>query len=457
VNSRLPVTGCGDNDQVPLVWRGAALLILAALLGVTTYRAVTQSITHDEAVTLRDFVAGPFLGLFRHYDANNHVLYSLLARVSISLFGKAEWALRLPSLAAALLLSGALFALCRRLYGDTWWLPVSIAVAACNGYLLDFLSLARGYGLAIALFVTALALVTGERIRWIWTGLALGGAVAANLTLLFPAAALGVTLLFRHGRPALRCLFTGAVSCLVVVGGPMINAQRDNFYYGAASPWHSVASLVGGSVYHNVNDRSGPVMFGVAFASIVLAAVVISSLRDRDGFLFLLAGTIAGTLLLTSASHVLFALPLPFGRTGLCWILLFGLGLVALAHRFYPRAVLLAVLPLAACYNSWTVTSAADWEYDAGTKAIALRMGGLTRVAASWPLEPALNYYRERLGLAGLAPISRGINPRDCKDCDGYALFGDDLAIVQKKKLRVIYEDPIARSVLAVVSPSPQR
>ena len=76
---------------------------LAALWLVCLYRAVTQSIVHDEALTYQLYLAGPAARIFDLYDANHHFLNTLLMKVSVSLFGLSEWSMRLPALAGSAL------------------------------------------------------------------------------------------------------------------------------------------------------------------------------------------------------------------------------------------------------------------------------------------------------------------------------------------------------------------
>src|SRR4029077_21223478 len=72
--------------------------ILAAVLLLNVYRAVTQSLTIDEAFTYNDYVAAPWEQARLHVYPNNHVLNALLAKVSVGWWGPAECAIRAPSL-----------------------------------------------------------------------------------------------------------------------------------------------------------------------------------------------------------------------------------------------------------------------------------------------------------------------------------------------------------------------
>src|SRR5262249_42357713 len=97
-----------------------ALAFLTALLLANVYRAATQSIVHDEALTYNWFVAGPPIPA-PGIAINNHVLNTQLARHAIALFGPSELSLRLPSLLGGALCFGALFVLARGVFVSGPW------------------------------------------------------------------------------------------------------------------------------------------------------------------------------------------------------------------------------------------------------------------------------------------------------------------------------------------------
>jgi uncharacterized membrane protein len=175
--------------------RRFALLLLAFVFAASVYRAATQSFTTDEAFSYNLFLSGSWSRLFGGYDAAHHVLYSILAKLSITLFGLSEFALRLPALVGCLLYLAAAYRLCRRLlpYGAAFLLP--LALLSLNPHMLDFFSAARGYGLAIAFLLWALHwtldyVESPEAAILRRIALALALAVSANLTTLPPALAL---------------------------------------------------------------------------------------------------------------------------------------------------------------------------------------------------------------------------------------------------------------------------
>jgi hypothetical protein len=86
---------------------------LLAVFSVNVYRAWTQSVTIDEAFAYNRFLPGSWSNLIGPYDASNHVLYSSLAKICITLLGLTEFTLRIPSLLGGLLYLVVVFRLSR--------------------------------------------------------------------------------------------------------------------------------------------------------------------------------------------------------------------------------------------------------------------------------------------------------------------------------------------------------
>src|SRR5438067_7827316 len=134
----------------------AALLLLAFLLATNVYRATHQSVTVDEAFTYSSHIAVKNFWSFRGDVANNHVLHTLLCKLSIVLFGVSELTLRLPSLLGGLLYFIGLFRLSRFLFGRGIWFLFSVALNSLILLILAYLSAARGYGLGLGFLTCVL-------------------------------------------------------------------------------------------------------------------------------------------------------------------------------------------------------------------------------------------------------------------------------------------------------------
>jgi hypothetical protein len=195
-------------------FRLAAAVLLGALLATNLYRAATQSIVHDEALTWNLYLAGPVSDIFHYYSPNHHFLATVLFRISTTLFGDSEFAMRLPTLFAGAWFFWTVFRLCGLIFGDGWLFLTSCAVLVLNPILLDFLVAARGYGLAIAgLFWALFQMLSwfddrshggGEQQlhKRLWkAALGCAIAVAANLTLLIPVFVIALTFCVLILRP----------------------------------------------------------------------------------------------------------------------------------------------------------------------------------------------------------------------------------------------------------------
>lgn len=450
--------------------RFVAFALTAFLFLTTVYRAATQSITIDEAYTYSQFVARPLAAALSEYDANNHVLYTLLARLTTATLGANSFTLRIPALAGALLFFAALFRLVRQLTADApaWMLPAGVALIGANTYVLDLLPLARGYGLALGLFTLSLSLVLSPGAR-IAAGAALGLAVAANLTFLFPALSFTAGIVWLDRRAAWRfagAAFAGAAILLTI---PLLTATRDNFYFGTDSLATSLASLVGASLTHDWGERGGPVPAGSIIAAAVLASTVLASWTrrrepGRQRALILLAVTITGSALLLVAAHYAAALPYPYGRTGFYWILLFGAALMVLTplHRAWQGIALSVTLAAVYCYTAaWSPRYTTDWRFDAGTREIADRIealerqqrpnrppGPLVRVAASDLLAHSLDFYRVTRGWSWMEPVARSEALRR-EPFDFYVVTGAEREWADRQGMKILLDHALAGSALA--------
>jgi len=150
-------------------WLGLVCILVLAL-GLRLIQ-LNSGLWFDEIVTLVDYVRLPTADLLTTYSSlNNHILFSLLAKVSVTCFGESPWALRLP---AVLFGVGSVAA--------TWWLGRQVVsrgeslLAAlfltCSSHHIWFSQNARGYtGLLLAALVATTLFVKGMRgaSRRIW-------------------------------------------------------------------------------------------------------------------------------------------------------------------------------------------------------------------------------------------------------------------------------------------------
>ncbi len=176
----------------PRLFLIASLILLGVLFATSTYRVSTQGFSVNEARHLL-----PILRDHNHAGSlDQHTLDVVLSDVSIRTLGLSEFALRLPSVAGGLVYFLAILRLCRLLFGESWWLVLSVALNTLNPLILDYCSGGWGYSLGLALWAVGAYFIArwvtdGERVP-ILAGVALGLAVASSLAQIFAVAAIEI-------------------------------------------------------------------------------------------------------------------------------------------------------------------------------------------------------------------------------------------------------------------------
>lgn len=454
---------------------------LWALFAVNVYRAATQSITTDEAFTYNHFVRPPLKETLSIYDANNHMLNTLLAKASLTVLHLSEFSLRLPSLLFGGLYLWAVYRLARRAFGSGAVFIAAVALLSLNPLVLDHLSAARGYGMALALWMWSLEFLLeyleqapGAREGLLnRAGLCLGLAVTANLAFAFPVAALGgafcLTAVLRQrtspGRLAEQLVVPAVLVAFLILVLPLSHAEPENFYFGGASLQDTVHSLDAISLYHTrlvfaypkaisrIEVIDPAARIGLSALVIVALFAAVAALRRREkgrttGLLLLVSGTMTLGLALLVTAHRVAGMRYPLSRTSLYFIpivTLAGLVLAARANRWPVRAAagLFAAVLTAQYLTQFTVRTYAEWTGEAEAKALVQALirdagGRPVSIAAGGAEEPVLTFYRERRRQRNWQPVERGLPDRNF---DYYVLTVDDAALVEKRHLRIIYQD----------------
>lgn len=135
-----------------MVW-----LLLAAGAGLRLFM-LKEPVTYDEAFTHTYFAARPFGQIIGDYSyPNNHILHTLLVKISTALFGIGQVQLRLPALAAGML-ALPLFYLFARAMFNRYIALMALALVASSGGLIEYSTLARGYSITWLCMTVALLL-----------------------------------------------------------------------------------------------------------------------------------------------------------------------------------------------------------------------------------------------------------------------------------------------------------
>ncbi len=434
----------------------ASLPIVIAGL-VVVVRAITQSITIDEASAFEAFVQRGGTTIWTP-SAANHVLYSVLELLSTTVFGAHVLALRLPALLGAGIYLVSASTICRMLLRDALQRFVFLCAICLNPLILDFLVAARGYSLALGFLVAALYLLIRvlldprpngfERQHYgsmAFASASLGASVTANFAFATPAAVLGVVYLLIiavHARPELRTAVSvvaaiglpGAIVLWAICGYTLLHWPSGQFVYGADTVGGLVRSVVNDSLFQPnanflqpqllrlVRDLADVVPYLLLLVIVSAATQMIvrslSGRRPTAAPTRLVALMTSVTVILTVLVHGLlraaFGTLLPEGRTA-SWAVPLTLVALAAATVEEPRVrgiirfgrgiglVTFAVLILAfvnvCCLR---LSYFEEWRFDADTAAgyrVLAREAARLHVVqpvVDWHFESSFNFYRDQ-------------------------------------------------------------
>jgi hypothetical protein len=422
------------------------LLILAAVFAIVwaVVRAWMQSVTMDEAFTYLYF-AHPLKAVWQAYS-NNHVLNSLLMWITTGAFGASSITVRMPALLGAVLYVYVCYFLCTSITNRfSLQLPLFICLTY-NPFICDYMVAARGYGLADALLLAAIAVPVWNRVKG-WpslpascalASLALGLSFTAHFGFAFVDGAAFVALVAwaiwrREGESIVRivafCALPGIFVALLICGYPLGHSRRSDFVLGAHSLREMRQSLVQSSLYQLaprfrgsgwykavdfIRPRLPPLLLILGLCRIVAAGLDGSWLQDARArwlgrFAATLAAVAALSLTISWLAFHFYGLPLPLGRTGIYLVPLCTLlgGVVAaaparsVASRWLGRS-LTAVFTCVALYFVLCLRLSyfREYEWNADVKDVYSVMArlnhtyGVSDVAVTGLYASALNFYR---------------------------------------------------------------
>ncbi|HPC83577.1 MAG TPA: hypothetical protein P5234_09225 [Thermoanaerobaculaceae bacterium] len=472
---------------------GAAVVAVIAGWGVA--RAALVGITHDEALTLLIHVPGSWGDVFAHrlyIGSNNHLLNTVFLKLLAGVLPPFAWVIRLPALAGLAMYLAGCWRLLRRLVSGPRF-ALGLALMGANPFVLDLQTVARGYGLGLGLLALAASAVLDAHEAASGRGRAFAQgvaaclamlAVAANLSMAYPAVALGVLAIAgaargrRRGEKVLGLLAAAASWSLGALASAALyrpSVLANIGYYvaewgGERGFWaDTMRSLAAVSLYRPEWAEIAPVLaavFGLILgAGTVLAAVLVA----RRGACHALAGGVLFCWLVAAAmaaGRLAFGTRWPLDRSAVVLLPALGLVLVGVWETLagagsHPArlgasvaAMLVAVL-VTGSVASWNLRRTHLWAMDAATPTVMRSVAAATRecergsvrMVVSWRLEPAVNFYRVSRAVDALAPVRREqVRP----GFDFYYLQGADRDAVRLLGLAVCRQFPDAQTLLAV-------
>jgi len=241
-------------------------LALTALTIVIT-RACLQSITIDEATSFLQYARHPASHWWPVSD--NHVLNSILMRLTTTVFGVSNLTARLPAVLGAMIYIGSALSLCLLLARGQLLELLLFICLVFNPLILDYLVAARGYSLAIGLFLAAVAVIASAMMtpgneaklvrQSVWTSALLALSCSANFSFAIANGAM-LTLFFVWAirrqkliRIAVAAYLPGLLIGFILCGSVILTWPKGELYFGskgterepgesASAAWHAANS-----------------------------------------------------------------------------------------------------------------------------------------------------------------------------------------------------------------------
>lgn len=412
---------------------GSLLLMVIFSVLLLTYvsiRAYSLSFTHDESLsfTISEGRIGHIL------TANNHVLNTILMFVSKTLFGNSEFALRLPNvLSAAIYLSGCF--LIFRLTKNSWLFLFGISLSVLNPFLIEFFSLARGYGLSLAFMLMSIFFVIKQETPYRkylpfkkdFLFSVFFASLAAGANLIMINFLISILLIFalkywrfrkendeelKFDKNFFQLLLLSCIPLLLGIIHLLILKTRNQLYHGADSFIEGITSLITMSIYYPGYSSGVITTIKISILSFLLIGTfLIVKKKKLDGAFFYI--TTLMMLLITGliAEYFLFGAKFPHGRTALFCVPITALFihylLFELIEEFnikkwiYIPIILCLIAPLYLNFiTSINFKYTKTWRYDANTKETMKILKEYTEnnnqnlsISNHWLFEPAINYY----------------------------------------------------------------
>lgn len=334
-------------------------------------RAFYVPLIYDEIATFYHYVhVGKFIPFYAHWDANNHIINSLLSYLSYSLFGSSGLALRLSNLIFVPLFFYFIYKISKEL-SDKILQWVFILSICCAHNFIEFFALSRGYGISMTLIFGSVwylinVIKTNRLKHYLLCLISLILAVISNLTLLNSAIIIiGILIIniiynyksdsfYKSLKLSASILLLGVLPVIMFAKLLFVMREKELLYYGTTEGfWQlSVKTLIKLITGMNANVIGYFVIFFFLILCLIFIYLFIQKpnlkffLNSNFAFMYLLLGNIFAVILLCK----LFNINYPEDRTGL-YFLPFFIGSICfmtdqLKRKFNHKIITFIVLPL---------------------------------------------------------------------------------------------------------------
>ncbi len=324
-------------------------------------RAVYVPLVHDEAATFFHYVNhGEWMPGKALFDANNHILNSLLSFYSVKLFGIHEWSLRLANLLFFPVYCAALWGLSGFLKNPVAKWALLIGGLCMHGFT-EYFAYSRGYGMSMG--ILAAALYFGMRYfrqvktvdLWSATGL-FWLATAANLTLMNSTLLFfGAVVLFTFTRNEPLSskikntlpLIAGTPALIPFVLLSMKMKDGGLLYYADGEDFFTAVPVSFSQQFFESGEGFMPWIWVATFGLflVLTVAVLIKKIKSVPLLVWLFPFMLVGSLTGVFTMHEVLGVNYPSDRTGMYLVLYLFVSLIFLADEVIPK---LSAIPAAA-------------------------------------------------------------------------------------------------------------
>ncbi|MDP3928680.1 MAG: hypothetical protein Q8R57_06635 [Bacteroidota bacterium] len=379
-------------------------------------RAFMLSMTHDESLSFT-IINGDDTW---KYTANNHLLNTKLMGICRWLFGNSAFSLRLPNILSFAIYLYASFLLISKI-SSTLLQILGFSILLLNPYLLDFFSLARGYGISLACFVASMYFLLKQIEIWKTTPTHLrnyfaylvfsSAALFANLGMInyFLASHLVLIICSRKLIAAAILGLFGSIPIYFAFKNLWKLKVNEQLYFGTSSFKNSFLSILENSLYSKsgIAHLDKIILILVISSSVMGLIITIKKQNYLNNWFILFAINlviISGFIL----ENLIFGSNYPLERTAIFFIPLWGLTFIYALNNFQEfytpankwvntLAVGSAIILTLHFINTSNLNQAHSWKYDAHTKDairfIAEAKKDSSLVSNHWLFEPTLKYY----------------------------------------------------------------
>ncbi len=469
-------------------------------------RACVQALTGDEAQDYLFFAgkAGP-----SHWDAaaSNHMLNSMLARMFTSILGLSAFSVRIPTLIGAAIYIYVIYRLCQAISPE-WKIRIPVFVCLVyNPFISDFFVAGRGYGIANAFLISAIAVSAAWHLDHDRAGAGeakeliaataissafLGLAFTANFSLAFAGATTMLLILVwaMKAEAAARweliaaAVIPGLLVVLFIPSWTLLHWGSTPIVAGVTTLKETLHSLRFASMYQPSAYLINPLLmpaFEILRERIlpvtgVLAAIQFGWIvRDRvwrhgprEAWLCALGSLISVVTILAVLEHQLaytfFGLLIPVSRTGLFFLPLTTLmvGIAAAIPALSQgaavcRGALVGALCVLSVYYLFCLrlTYFEEWEYQANLnqayKVVACynHERNIQDVEVSWEYHAGMNFLRAASGRETFGPFTSST-----PHTTGHQMYvvegGLEKDFIQAQGLKVIFKGDMTAMTVAV-------